>query len=409
MLPIIFILLGLSCTDDVTATPEFTDFEKASIRRMSWENLPYPTDSTNELSDQEHPQRTEIVEFGEKLFFSTALSEQGISCATCHDPDKGFSDEKQVAEGVGQTTKNSPHLWNVGYQTWMFWDGRCDSLWCQATGPIENDLEMASSRTFVASAIQNSPELLNYYTELFGDLPDMTNWTIGAKPNMETDEDGNSPWTAMTETDQHNATEVLVNIAKSIATYETSIITPPAPIDQFIELYLEDEDAALDSLTASQRRGLALFVGEANCVLCHAGPLFSNGEFHNIGLGSRDWLPDTDIGRYQGITDLWESEFNALSEWSDDTTGIKSIRIPRLTQGTEQLGQYKTPSLRNLSQTAPYMHGGHFDTIEEVLEFYNELPETPIQGHREESLQPLELSDTDLEAIQAFLAMLESP
>ena len=104
---------------------------------------------------------------------------------------------------------------------------------------------------------------------------------------------------------------------------------------------------------------------------------------------------------------LQESEFNAEGIWSDSPDGDRAMRVDRLVQSTEQLAQFKTPTLRNLSQTAPYMHGGHFETLEDVLKHYSKLEESTLQGHSDEVLAPLNWTDTEMEAMLAFLRLLD--
>lgn len=346
------------------------------------------------------------IAFGEELFFSTALSSEEIACATCHDPEKGFSDGLPLSDGVGQTGRHAPHIYEQSTQTWFFWDGRCDSLWCQAAGPIEAGGEMDSSRTEVGFSVLEDSELKEMYENLFGALPDMSTWPRQARPDSDETSPQAEAWATMSEEEQYSATEILINAAKAIAAFEATIETPESDIDSFASLYRQDETGALESLTKAQDLGLRLFVGKGNCHFCHSGSSFTNGEFHNIGLGARDWLSDTDNGRYLGIEALQENPFNRQGIWSDSTEDQLADRISRLSQTTEQLGQFKVPSLRNVKNTAPYMHGGHFETLEEVVQFYINADETPIQGHREELLVQQDWSQEEIDALVAFLEML---
>lgn len=398
-------LLGIAaCTAKEDGAEElvngFTTVEVRVLERMSEEIIP-ALDASNQWDGN-----ADAIAFGEELFFSTKLSHAEIACATCHDPEKGFSDGLTLSEGIEETGRNAPHLYGQATQTWFFWDGRCDSLWCQAAGPLEDAKEMDSSRTELAFAIQNDPEYRDAYEGIFGSLPDTSSWPLQAKPSPDDAHPATIAWASMSAEEQHDATEVLINVAKSIAAFEATIETPESEFDSFTSLYRQDTTSALDSLTDEQELGLRLFVGKGNCHLCHSGASFTNGEFHNIGLGSRDWLLDTDTGRYQGIDALRESDFNRKSQWSNSQNDQLAERIDRLSQRTEQLGQYKVPSLRNVRRTAPYMHGGHFDTLEEVVEFYLNVDEEPIQGHREELLAEQEWSQEEIDALITFLAFL---
>ena len=149
---------------------------------------------------------------------------------------------------------------------------------------------------------------------------------------------------------------------------------------------------------------MVLFADHGQCHFCHSGALFSNREFHNIGLASKT----LDYGRFQGITELLQSEFSGASSWSDDPE-YGAARILPLVQSDEQLGQFRTPSLRNVSLTAPYMHDGSQATLADVIRHYNEMAEAPPFGHREEILDPLYLSEQDQADLLAFLLTLEAP
>ena len=390
----------LGCTPTISSS--FTDNELFTISQMQ-RNIA-PLDESNQWDGNE-----EAIAFGQKLFFSHSLSPNAIACSTCHTPNIGFADGLQQSFGADVTNRHSPTLFDVAYQTWFRWDGGCDSLWCQAIGPLEASNEMNGSRTFVVSALHGDPTLKEDYERLFGELPDVSDVDLTARPTSDSSPE-NDLWMALDESQQYNITETMVNITKSIAAFEATIQSGSTPFDDFIDVFLDEatlEEDALAMLTPEEEIGLRLFVGEGRCHLCHNGPTLSNDSFHNIGLGAREWLADTDIGRYDGITMLQTSEFNSIGSWSDAPNGLRAQRVDRLIQSTEQLGQYKTPTLRNLFQTAPYMHGGHFDTLDEVLEHYSKLEESTLQGHSDETLKPLNWTPIEKEAVIAFLRLLD--
>lgn len=391
-----------ACTADKEAElfQGFTASEIRSMERITEKTSP-PLDASNKWDGNE-----DAISFGEELFQNTTLSAEGISCSTCHNPEKGFSDGLKLSEGVGETSRHAPHLYEQKTQTWFFWDGRCDSLWCQAISPIEAPKEMNASRTEVAFAIREDSDLKEMYETIFGSLPDMSSWPRQARPDEDEASAPAMAWSSMSEDEQDAATEVLVNAVKSIAAFEATIETPVSEIDSFAMLYRENPEEALASLTVEQEQGLRLFVGKGNCHFCHSGSSFTNGEFHNIGLGERDWLLDTDNGRYLGIDALEANPFNRQGIWSDSTEDQLASRIDRLARSTEQLGQFKVPSLRNVRNTAPYMHGGHFETLEEVVQFYITLGEEPVQGHREELVMRQDWSPEEVAALVSFLEML---
>jgi cytochrome c peroxidase len=387
---------------DTGVISSFTESERTVIERMS----PMPASSLDETNRWDG--NTDAITYGELLFTDTRISPNEISCSSCHDPDQGFSDGELLSEGVENTRRHSPSLWNIAQQRWFFWDGSCDTLWCQAAGPIEAPGEMNSSRTLLAGIIAQNSDLLEQYENLFGPLPDISTWPVNAKPTQDPTTPENLAWNEMSTSEQTAATQILVNVSKSIAAFESTIISESTAIDDFVQLFKQDEQTALDSLSSAQEEGLRLFVGEGECHLCHSGSLFTDKEFHNIGLGSRQWLDETDVGRYDGITLLQSKEFNSASVWSDAPDGERANRIDRLSQATEQLGQFKTPSLRKLSSNAPYMHGGHFPTLEEVVQYYSELPETPTHGHIEDFLEPRLWTESQIASMVEFLQMLSS-
>ena len=390
----------VGCTP--TSSSSFTENELFTIEHMQRSNS--SLDESNQWDGNDA-----AIAFGQKLFFSHSLSPNAIACSTCHTPNIGFSDGLQQSFGADVTDRHSPTLFDVAYQSWFRWDGGCDSLWCQAIGPLEASNEMNGSRTFVVSALNEDPELKEDYQRIFGPLPEITGVDLTARPTSESSPE-NDLWMDLGENQQHDITETMVNVTKSIAAFESTIQSGTTPFDDFVEAFLDEtilEEDALAMLTPEEEVGLRLFVGEGRCHLCHNGPTLSNDSFHNIGLGTREWLADTDIGRYDGITMLQNSEFNSIGSWSDAPNGERAQRVDRLVQSTEQLGQYKTPTLRNLFQTAPYMHGGHFDTLDDVLEHYSGLEESTFQGHSDETLKPLNWTTREKEAVIAFLRLLD--
>lgn len=398
---ILSLLTFLGC--EPASSSSFTELEQFVITNMQ-RSTEVPLDETNQWDGN-----ADAIAFGKSLFFSHSLSPNAIACSTCHVPNLGFSDGLPQSFGADVTSRHSPSLFDVAQHTWFRWDGGCDSLWCQAIGPLESPKEMNGSRTFVVGAIAADANLKSQYEVLFGELPDVSDIDPSARPTA-TDSSANDHWNTLSETQQDDITEALVHVVKSIAAYESTLQSNRTTFDDFVDQFVNEtssEEEALTLLSPLEERGLRLFVGEGQCHLCHNGPTFSNDGFHNIGLGSREWLEDTDIGRYDGITMLQESDFNARGKWSDSPDGERAMRVDRLVQTTEQLAQFKTPTLRNLFQTAPYMHGGHFETLEEVLEHYSILEESALQGHSDEVLAPLNWTDSDIEAMIAFLRLLD--
>jgi cytochrome c peroxidase len=406
----LLLLLGCSGggdTGDTAQAGRFTEAELAILATLT--PLPaVPADPTNAVADD-----PDAAHFGQWLYFDARLSSSGtVSCATCHDPEKGFGDGLALSEGVGTTGRHAPSIFNTAYNRWMFWDGRCDTHWCQALGPIEHPAEMNLTRLEVAHLLADDADLSAAYAAVFGALPDLSDagrFPAAGRPMEDITDPLHVAWDGMSEDDQTTIDTIFTNVGKAIAAYERLILTGPAPADAYIEALVTEGEASAEGLLSEEAiRGLTVFVGEGNCHFCHAGPRYTNNEFHNIGLGPRDWLSPDDTGRFDGITTLLESPFNGAGPYSDDPASAQTT-LGYLTQTVEQLGQFKVPSLRNVASHPPYMHGGHFDTLTEVVTFYSELEEEPDWGHREDLMQPLELDDAGIADVVAFLEALSGP
>lgn len=246
------------------------------------------------------PGTAEEIALGKKLFFDKRLSaDNTVSCASCHDPKQGWADRMRVAKGVGGKvgTRNSPTIVNVVYFPMLFWDGRAKSLEKQIRGPIESPIEMGHSLPALAKQLASVPE----YKASFQDAYDR-----GVEPDL---------------------------IVKAIAAFVRTVRAGNAPFDRY---RAGDKKA----LSPSARRGHRVFFFRSNCSTCHRAPLFSDHEFHNLGIGVE--FDEPDLGRY------------VVSELDVDRSA------------------FKTPSLRDVHRTAPYMHDGRFNTLEEVVDFYAE-------------------------------------
>ncbi len=353
---------------------EWTPAELEALAAMSPLEAP-PADPTNRVADDPAAAR-----LGQWLFFDPSLSGNGrISCATCHDPAKGFSDGKSVAETLGRGTRRTPTVVNAAYQRWLFWDGRVDSLWAQAVQPIENPLEMGGDRRAVAGYLAREGDLRRAYEQVFGAPPD-----------------------------PGRADLVFANVGKAIAAYERRLVRGDAPFDRYVAHLTGRPGGDEGALDSAARRGLHLFLGRARCSLCHSGPSFSDSEFHNTAAPPGEWGDPQDPGRYRGLTLLAADPFNAAGPFSDAPQSAAARRLARLRHTTESFGAFRTPSLRNLAHRAPYMHAGQFKTLGDVLRFYSTREElAPTSHHQESILRPLNLSPTELADLEAFLLSLE--
>jgi len=386
------------------AAIDFTPLEKRRILQHS-PIPPVPDDPTN---DWDKDPRAALL--GQSLFFDTGFSRNGaVSCSTCHQPQRAFTDGHPVAQGLAPGTRHTPGLLNVAHQRWFFWDGRADTLWSQALHPIEHPAEFGSSRVDFVRRIHSEEAYRAAYEDLFGELPpmeDMERFPAGSHGESDA-------WNAMDEEDRVAINRAMTNLAKAVAAYESRLRGGSAPFDLFAEGLRESDPARMAALSHSAQRGLKLFVGKAGCRQCHSGPLFSDFEFHNIGLPANQWVdgqPLRDPGRFDGIPLVQDSELSAHGPFSDDPVGDKARRTRSTKRGQEHWGAFKTPTLRNLPGTPPYMHQGHFNTLMEVLLYYNTLEDMVLQDHHQESvLKPLNLNETELEDLLAFLRSLESP
>lgn len=353
----------------------WTDAERAQLRSLWIESLaPLPADPTNAVGDDPR-----AAEFGHRLFFEPRFSANGmISCATCHQPVRRFTDGLPTAVALGRSARNTPSIVGAAYSPWFYWDGRKDSQWSQALSPIEDPNEHGGNRLKVLSVIASDPGYRQAYESLFG-----------APPRIDAPSD---------------VDRAFANIGKALAAYQRKLEPGRSRFDDYVS-HLEAGGDYLDQaiLSRDELHGLKLFVGEARCTECHNGPLLTNNEFHNTGLLS---VPGTlpDRGRIDALQQVEEDPFNCLGAFSDDPDrACSELRYMR--DGTELIGATRTPSLRNLGDTAPYQSRGQFATLGEVLDHYNEAPDAMI-GHNES--KPLGLAGWQLRYLEAFLETLDA-
>lgn len=271
----------------------------------------------------------EKIELGKQLYFDKRLSaDNSISCASCHDPSKGWSNGEANAAGFeGQRGgRSAPTVINSVYQRFQFWDGRAGSLEEQALGPIANPIEMNLP---VEEAVKRIAAIEGYQKQFES--------VFGEKVNAE-------------------------NLAKAIAAFERTILSGNAPYDRF-------KAGDKSALSEQAQVGMKLFFGKANCSGCHVGSNFTDNGFHNLGVNFKQ--KDPDVGR------------EVISKLEGDR------------------GSFKTPTLREIARTAPYMHDGSLKTLEEVVEYYAKGA-TP-NDYLDEEIFPLKLSDEQKAALVAFL------
>jgi cytochrome c peroxidase len=373
-LPALALALAVAAAADEPVT--FTEIE---VKRFL-QHSPLPPPPANETNA--HADDPQAAVLGQALFFDPRLSKGGtISCATCHQPEKSFADGRALSKGAADGRRHTPSLWNVAYNRWLFWDGRADSLWAQALHPIEDPVEMAGSRDAVLAAVSGDHRLRAAYEAVFGPLPPR-----GAS--------------------RAEVSRTFANLGKAIEAYERRLLSRRAPFDVFVEGFRENDAAKQAALSPAARRGLKLFLGRGNCRTCHTGPTFSDGEFHAIELPPVTAVPDP--GRLEGIERVVKDEFGAGGAYSDRTDGPRAQNVRYLSRAAPHArGQFKTPTLRNVARTAPYMHDGRLATLPDVLAHYSRLENRPPAGpHQEAILTPLSLSREETSDLLAFLDAL---
>lgn len=355
---------------------------------------PLPPDPSNRWADDPR-----AAAFGERLFFEKRLSSNGqVACASCHDPKRGFQDDRDLARGTGTTLRRTMPIAGTAYSPFLFWDGRKDSQWAQALGPLESAIEHGGSRTQYAHVIATFHRA--EYEGIFGALPDFDDVPSSGGP-VE-DARTRSAWDAMSQQQRDTVTEVFVNVGKALAAYERQIRFKPSRFDRFLAIWQRTGSRPTDVLNRQERAGLALFLGKAQCVQCHNGPLLTNNEFHNTGVPSRIDLPE-DRGRFVAIEAVQSDEFNCRSRWSD-ARATQCQELEFLAPASAPIERaFKVPSLRNVAERAPYMHAGQFANLRSVLDHYNSAPPAP-RGRSE--LKPLRLSRKELDQLEAFLHTL---
>lgn len=380
------------------SAPDWSDAEVTMLRSLSIDSLPpLPPDSTNVVADD-----PEAARFGHALFFERRLSGNGgISCSTCHIPELRFTDGRVKGQAIGQSQRNTPSIVGTAYSPWLYWDGRRDSQWAQALSPLEDPAEHGADRMRIVRFIADDTGYRARYESLFGALPDFSDnarFPAAARPGV-------AAWEAMTEADRSLVNHVFANIGKAIAAYERLLMPGRTRFDDYVAAVLADKTEHRQSLfDIEEAQGLRLFIGEARCIECHNGPLLTNNEFHNTGVLSFPGdLPDR--GRTDGLPLVQADEFNCLGEFSDDPDAYcDELRFAR--SGIELIGATRTPSLRNLENTAPFQQRGQSATLADVLDHYNEAPLAMI-GHNE--AEPLGLGRRELRQLEAFLHTLSAP
>ena len=349
---------GVHAASQRHASKSFNPQIPKGIPRWKWQKS-IPADN---------PLTAEKVALGEALYFDKRLSVDGtVSCATCHDPATAFADRNSVAIGVGGRlgTRNVPTTLNSMFNQSQFWDGRARSLEEQAMQPLVNPLEMGMANgEAVVTRLKTIPEYRQSFESAFG-------------PGAITFE----------------------NAARAIASYERTLLSGDSPFDRFI---------AGDSraITDAQKRGWQLFKGKANCIACHSfsaeSPFFTDHKFHNTGITNEELNLESLLDRLRVKSNVGDAHLN---QWAH-TKGFSELGRFLITRRQQDMGSFKTPTLRDIELTGPYMHNASEKTLLDVMKFYNEGGKK--SKYLDDKIKPLNLSDAEMSDLVEFMRALTS-
>lgn len=364
--------LALAAASAAAQSIEFSDDEvRAVLRHGPWPPA-FAADPSNRASGNR-----EAIALGERLFFETRLARDArFSCASCHLPQRDWQDGRALAQGVREADRNTPSLHNVRVNRWFGWDGAGDSLWAQSLRPIRDPREMGGSAQRVATLLREDADYACRVRQAFG------------VPEHPTDE------------------ALLVAAGKALAAFQETLVSGRNAFDDFRDALARGDRAAAARYPLAAQRGLRTFVGKGRCAVCHLGPAFTNGEFHDVGVRFFVAGGGVDPGRHGGIRRLRESRFNLLGRYSDDATGSAATKTRHVALAHRNFGEFRVPGLRNVARTAPYMHNGSLATLADVVRHYSELDLDRLHAEGESLLRPLRLTREESADLVAFLESL---
>jgi len=376
----------------------FTEEDLKLIQTLSPLPESSPADPTNKVG-----LNPKAAAFGEDLFNDWRLSRgEEFACQTCHRVTDHLMSVRD------DTPIDIPTLWNLGHNKWFFWDGRADTLWAQALGPIENPKEHDFSRTEVANLISADINYSKVYEELFGEIPDFSDkerFPEPGKPSKDNKE-ANDNWEKMTAKDRMAVNKVFANVGKALAAFQMTLTSQKTNFDVFVEGIKEGDAKKINAISESAQRGLKVFIGKGKCITCHSGPAFTDSEFHDTQLPEID----VDLGfknaRHGGVKQVKESIFNAAGPFSDAPKGYFAKRLKTLKTEAKQKGRFKTPGLRNVDYTQPYMHTGQFRSLIDVINFYSDMKGAQASDHPE--IEARNFTEQEKKDLVAFLKSISS-
>jgi len=309
---------------------------------------PWPPPATRDASNRVSGRR-EAAQFGERLFFDPRLStDSKVACASCHVPERGWTDRRPRAFGLEETQRNTRTVLNARFNRWFGWSGASDSLWAASIRPLLDPREMGNAERHIASLVRSSSDLLCGYRGVFGREP------------PDDDE------------------ALLVDLGKALAAFQETLVTGRTPFDEFRDSLARGDRRAAARYPLAAQRGLRIFIGEGRCNVCHVGALFTNREFDKVGIRVRDEMGRYDWGRYDGIKAVLANRFNLLSRHNDAPHSAAVTSTRHVLANLETYGAFAVPGLRNVALTAPYMHDGSIGSLREVVRHYSEIDEVKI-------------------------------
>jgi cytochrome c peroxidase len=296
----------------------------------------------------------------------------------------------------------------AAHSAWLFWDGRKDSLWSQALGPLEDAVEHGSNRTRIAKVLHAHHRA--EYEAVFGPMPDLADLPDDAGPLGSAAE--RAAWHELDPARRNAVNRIFANLGKAIAAYERTLGPGESRFDRYARAVVAQDPVGQRELSSQEINGLRLFLGKGQCATCHNGPLLTDQHFHNTAVPPRNpALPDR--GRAAATAKVQHDEFNCLGRFSDAPP--QACQELRFMVGDDPAleGAFKTPSLRNVALRAPYMHAGQFASLEEAVAHYAKSPAAAVghselahEGARHGERKRIRLSQAEVRDLAAFLQSL---
>ena len=364
-----------------------------------WNLENVPVDLSNRYFNEEI-----AIELGEKLFKDKGLSRSGeVSCATCHMTDGEMVPNESRTALHDRSNRTVMSVLGSGHQSFLFWDGRVDSLWSQALEPLENPNEHNLTRTEVVSYVQEA-----YAAEMkILNIP-----PVAAAKGIKASPLGNRKqkemWDGLPNAAKKDINHSFASIGKFIAAYEAKLPVPYAEWETILTSLKKKNQETVANLDDIMN-GFKLFMGKARCASCHNGPLFSDRDFHNTGMPGLENSPP-DLGKQSGILKLLTNPFNCFGEYSDTEPELCYDLLYQNRSIERSFGAFRTPSLRGVSKRKRLGHAGQFSSLEEIVKHYNKAPLGPyfslIGKEGASELVPLGLSNQEILELISFLKTL---